>query len=131
MAIPVETVSPNSPKLLGREITAWIGVANAAVAVLVTQKFVSWSPEQTSLVLSLITAVFAVIAAIAVRPFPVPVLSGLLTAVLTLAAGFGFNITDEQVGIWNALLVGVMGLVMSTRTSPEPKIDPFVSHRAA
>jgi len=126
MTVPVQTVSPNSPKLLGREITAWIGVANASVAVLVTQKFVSWSPEQTSLVLSLITAVFAVIAAIAVRPFPVPVLSGLLTAVLTLAAGFGFSITDEQVGIWNALLVGVMGLVMSTRTSPEPKIDPLV-----
>ena len=130
-------MGPNSPKLLIREIMFWVGAVNALVALLVSMKWLDWSPEQTSGVLAAINAVFAVIGALATRPFPVPLLTGAMTAILTMGAGFGLHITDEQVGMWNALLVTVFGALASLRTSPEPAIDPLaksqnvMSRRAA
>lgn len=118
-------MKPNSPMLLIREVMFWLGAFNALIAVLVSMNWVDWTPEQTAWTLSAINAVFAVIGAIAVRPFPVPLLTGAMTAILTMAAGFGLSITDEQVGMWNALLVTVFGALASMRTSPEPAIDPL------
>lgn len=124
MAVPVMT--PNSPRLLGREISFWVGIVNALLAALLGMKWLDWSPENTALVLTAVNAVAAVIAAIATRPFPVPLLSAALVAVLTCAAGFGLDITNDQVGLWNALLVAVWSAYTRTQNSPEPSIDPAV-----
>lgn len=119
--------SPNSPRLLGREVALWLGVVNAVVAAIVGMKLVHWTPEQTSLLLSAVNAVFAVIAAIAVRPFPVPLLSAALASVLTVVAAFGVDhITSDTVTLANGVLVAVFAFLTSTRVSPEPKIDPMV-----
>lgn len=118
-------MKPNSPLLLVREVMFWLGAINALIAVLVSMKWVSWSPDQTTWVLAAINAVFAVLGAIAVRPFPVPLLTGAMTALLTMAAGFGLTISEEQIGMWNAFLVTVFSALASMRTSPEPAIDPL------
>lgn len=125
MAVPVVT-APNSPKLLGREVMLWLAVIHALVAALVGMKWVSASPEQVSYWLAAIDAVFAVLGAIAVRPFPVPLLAGALTAIGTVLAAHGIPITQDQVSLWNVVLFSVFAFLTSERVSPEPKIDPLV-----
>jgi hypothetical protein len=123
MTSPVP-VSPNSPKLLGREIALWIGVIGALVNTFVS-RWLEWSPENTALVLSAITALLSVLAAIGTRPFPVPLLSGALVAILTTAAGFGLNVSAEEIGMMNGTLLAIMSFLTSQRVSPEPSIDPL------
>lgn len=118
-------MSPNSPKLLGREIVLWLGVINAVVGALVGMKLVHWSPEQMSLTLSAIGAMFAVVAAFAVRPFPVPLLSTALVATLTMAAGFGLNITSDSVAMLNTVLIAAAAFFTRSQVSPEPILDPM------
>lgn len=125
MAVP--PVSPNSPKLLGREVMLWIAVAHALIGALVGMKWISATPEQVSYWLAAIDAVFAVLGAIAVRPFPVPLLAGALSAIGTVMAAHGLSITDDQVTMWNMVIFSVFAFFTSQRVSPEPKIDPLTS----
>lgn len=116
-------VRANSVLLLGREITFWIGIINAALALLLGMKWLDWSPENTAIALTAVNAVFAAVAAIATRPFPVPLLSAALVAVLTCAAGFGLNVTPDQISLWNGFLVAVWGAYTRSQVSPEPGLD--------
>lgn len=120
----VAVTKPNSPVLLGRELTFWTGIANSVLALLLGMKWLDTSPENTAILLTAVNAVFAVVAAIMTRPFPVPLLSAALVAVLTCAAGFGLDITSDQISLWNGLLVAVWSAYTRSQVSPEPGLDP-------
>lgn len=120
------TLTPNSPLLLARPISMWIGFANAFVAALVSFKLLPADDVQTAYWMAGINAVFALIAAWAVRPFPIPLLSTAFVSLGTIAIAYGTHVTGNQIGVLNGLLVMAGAMFTYTQVSPEPAIDPAV-----
>ncbi|TDD31524.1 hypothetical protein E1286_44805 [Nonomuraea terrae] len=64
-------------------------------------------------------ALLALVAAVAVRPFPVPLLMGAIQAMLALGVGFGLALSPEQVGMVNAA-AALVGFILRMHVSPAP-----------
>lgn len=65
------------------------------------------------------TAVLALIAAVSVRPFPVTILTGAVTAVVTLLVAFGVpHVSTGMVSSLNASIVAVLALVLRGHVTP-------------
>lgn len=104
-------------KLFGREPALWLGLIETTLAVVVA---LAWhlTGEQVGLINAAAAAVVGLLAAVAVRPFPVPLLLGAVRAVLGLAVGFGLALTGEQVGLLNAAAAALVAVIMRVHVEP-------------
>lgn len=100
-----------------QEPALWLGVL-AAVLNLGTGFGLPVSTTQTGLINAGVAAVLALVAAWAVRPFPVPLLVGAVNAVAALGIGFGLHVTSGQVGLIDAVIVAGAALVLRSQVSP-------------
>ncbi|MGW4476817.1 hypothetical protein ACWENQ_44800 [Nonomuraea sp. NPDC004354] len=127
-AVPIPT-SPQEGhmKIFGREPALWLSLIQTAVALAVGLGL-SLTGDQVGLINGAAAAVLALIAAFAVRPFPVPLLMGAIQALLALAVGFGLELTGEQVGLANAAAAALVGFILRMHVEP---VDPRTSVRGA
>lgn len=78
------------------------------------------------------TAILALVAAVATRPFQVPALTGAVTAVVTLLVAFGVpHIQLGDVATLNAVIVAVMALVLRLHTTPVATLQEQAIEAAA
>jgi hypothetical protein len=104
-------------KIFGREPALWLTLIQTALAVAVGLGL-TMTGDQMGLVNAAAAAVLGVVAAFAVRPFPVPLLMGAIQALLALAVGFGLHLDGTQVGLLNAAAAAVVGFIMRMHVSP-------------
>lgn len=104
-----------------REPALWLGVL-AAVLNLATGFGLPVSTAQTGLINAGVAAVLALVAAWAVKPFPVPLLVGAVNAGLALGIGFGLHITSGQVGLIDAVIVAAAAVFLRSQVSPAPAL---------
>lgn len=105
-------------KALKSEPVAVTGAVQALVALLVSLGL-HLSTDQTGAVLTVTTALLALLAAVSARPFAVSALTGLMSAVGTAAVAFGVHgISSGLVSAVNAALVAVLSLVLRGHVSP-------------
>ncbi|WP_030506380.1 hypothetical protein [Microbispora rosea] len=103
--------------ILGREPALWLSLIQTVIALAVGLGL-SITGEQVGLINGAAAAVVALVAAVAVRPFPVPLLMGAIQALLALGVGFGLDLSPEQVGLVNGALAALVGFIMRMHVSP-------------
>lgn len=104
-------------RILGREPALWLTLVQTALALAVGLGL-TVTGEQVGLINAAAGAVLALIAAVAVRPFPVPLLMGAIQALLALGVGFGLDLSAEQVGMVNAAAAALVGFILRMHVSP-------------
>lgn len=108
-----------------REPAAWAALAVALVSALATWKGNPLvTDEQLPLVVAVVDALAAAVVAARVRPIAPSVVTGVISAVGALLAGYGVTIIPHDfIGVVNAVLVpAVLGLI--ARDQQTPKVDP-------
>ncbi|MEU8362309.1 hypothetical protein AB0C27_40455 [Nonomuraea sp. NPDC048882] len=106
-------------QILGREPALWLTLIQTTVALAIGFGL-TITGEQVGLINAAASAVLALVAALAVRPFPVPLLMGTIQAMLVLAVGFGLALSPEQVGLVSAAVAGLVGFILRMHVSPAP-----------
>lgn len=106
-------------RIFGREPALWLTLIQTIVALTVGLGL-TITGEQVGLINAAAAAVLTLVAASAVRPFPVPLLMGAIQAMLALAVGFRLALSPEQVGLVNAAAAGLVGFILRMHVSPAP-----------
>jgi hypothetical protein len=104
-------------KIFGREPALWLTLIQTVVALAVGLGL-NVTGEQVGLINAAAGAVLSLVAAVAVRPFPVPLLMGAIQAVIALGVGFGLDLEAAQVGLVNAAAAGLVGFILRMHVSP-------------
>lgn len=107
--------------LFKREPALWLSLIQTVVSLGVGLGL-TLTGEQVGLINGLAAAVIALVAALAVRPFPVPLLMGAIQASLAFGVGFGLDLSSEQVGLVNGAAAALVGFIL--RMHVEPKSGP-------
>ncbi|GAA0969670.1 hypothetical protein GCM10009555_017220 [Acrocarpospora macrocephala] len=103
--------------IFGREPALWLTLIQTVVALAVGLGL-NVTGEQVGLINAAAGAVLALVAAVAVRPFPVPLLMGAIQAAIALGVGFGLALDGGQVGLVNAAAAALVGIVLRMHVSP-------------
>jgi len=109
-------------RIFGREPALWLTLIQTAIALAVGLGL-PVTGDQVGLINAAAAAVLALVAAVAVRPFPVPLLMGAIQALLALAVGFGLALSPEQVGLVNAAAAALVGFILRMHVSPAESRD--------
>lgn len=107
---------------LGPEPALIIGTASAGLSLVVALQL-GLSSTQAALWVAVITAVFAVLTALATRPIAPAVFTGLVTAVAALLAGYHFHAGPGVVAAVNGLVLSVLTLVTRHQVSPVKGVE--------
>lgn len=105
-------------KIFGREPTLYLQAISAVLAFLVTFGWDNLSGEQAGLIVAVISAVFGVINALAVRPISPAIFDMLIKAGAALLAGYGLNLGQEHVGAFQLAVIALMTLVLRNQVTP-------------
>ncbi|MFI7042606.1 hypothetical protein ACIBI0_38515 [Microbispora rosea] len=105
-------------KILGREPAALLYGIQALLAVAVSFGLFGLTEESAAWVLTISAGVFALITAVATRPFVVSAMTGAVKTILTGAVAFGLPLTEAQMGAVLAALAIVLGLILRPNVSP-------------
>jgi hypothetical protein len=73
-----------------------------------------------------VTAVYAVLLAALTRPIDTAALTGGIATAATAAGALGFHVSADWISAFNAALVGVLTIALTSRVSPSPRIDPRI-----
>ncbi|MFD5137440.1 hypothetical protein ACFWMX_14560 [Streptomyces sp. NPDC058378] len=104
-------------RIFGREPALIIATVSAALSLLVSFGF-GLSAEQAGAIVAVISAVFAVAAAVVTRPIAPSAFTGLVAASVALLAAYGLSVSAETVGALNAVVLAVLGLMTRGQVSP-------------
>lgn len=103
---------------LRREPTLWLALASAVLGLLVTFNFDWLTAQQSALIITAINAVMAVIAVWRTRPIAPQVWTYALTSLVAVLAAYGLNVSQEQVGQLNLIMLAILGLMTRQAVSP-------------
>jgi ABC-type enterochelin transport system permease subunit len=105
-------------RIFGREPTLWLQALAAVLGLLVTFGLTGLSAEQAAFWVAVVTAVVTAINAALVRPIAPIAFTGLVAAVATLAAAYGFAASQEQVGMVQGIVISVLALLARHQVTP-------------
>lgn len=111
-------------RIFGREPAVWVYAINSLVAVLVAYGL-PLTQVQTATISTVATAVLAAVVAVLTRPFIVSALTGAVGTALTAIAGFGLELSQEQIGATVTALNIVLALVLRMNVSPAPTTSDY------
>ncbi|WP_328344766.1 hypothetical protein [Micromonospora sp. NBC_00421] len=114
-----------SGTIFGREPAVLIGGVASLLAVFVAFGLDFLSAAQAGAIEAFLTAVAAVLIAAKVRPVAPTLLVGVITTGATLAATYGFSLSQSQVGSIAAASVALLTALV-IRPQSTPKADPRV-----
>lgn len=106
---------------LGDEPVLLTTVISSALGLLVTLGAFHLTTDKAGAITAVITAVFAVVAAVATRPIAPAAFTGLVTAVADLVAAFNLHVSTATVGAVNMLVLAVLMLVTRGHVTPTAK----------
>jgi hypothetical protein len=101
-----------------REPALYIGVVSAGLSLVVALNIGGLTSDQAALIVAAITAVGAVLTALATRPIAPPVFTGAVTAVAALLAGFHFDLAPGTVAAVNGVVLAVLTLIFRQQVTP-------------
>jgi intracellular septation protein A len=101
------------------EPALYVSVLNAALAAAVAYGL-PLNSTQTAAVITVATAVLAMVTAVMTRPVEVSALTGAGVTLVTALGAFGLHLTQDQLGTAVALVSILLGLVLRGHVSPAP-----------
>lgn len=105
-------------KILGRHPTLWIGLINIVIMGLATLQFRFLDNDQAGLIVAAINAVAAAVTAWVVRPIQPAIYTYAVGSLIAVGAAYGLNVTPEQLGGLNSVVVGILALLTYGNVSP-------------
>ena len=109
-------------KIFGREPTLIIQTMSAVLSVVVALGVPGLDAKQAALIIAVITAGFALVNAIVVRPIAPAAFIAFIGAGAALLAGYGLELSQQLVGSITVATVAVLALL--TRGQVTPVADP-------
>ena len=106
-------------KIFGREPALWVAGINSIIVIAGTLGLSLLTTNQATLWTALIDAIAAVAMALLVRPISPAVFTYLITAIVALAAGYGFNVPEPTVVTVNLAVVPLLTLIFRGQVSPQ------------
>lgn len=106
-------------KILGREPTLWIAALAAVITLVATFNVPGLSAEQAALWIVVINAALGVINALLVRPVSPAAFTYLVSALAAVAVAYGLDVTEEQVGMVNTVVLTALALILRGQVSPQ------------
>lgn len=116
MSVPVVTDRPKV-QVFGREPAFWIGVIEAALAMLLSWNALPFNGDQIGGIMAVVVAGLGVYTAYVTRDTMLGVLIGLTKALFILGAAFGLHFTENQTASLIALITIVAGGWQRTQTA--------------
>ena len=107
-------------KILGREPTLWIAMANSVVMLIGSLGLGLLTGSQAPVLVVAINAVFAAINAYQVRPISPVAFTYAIGSIVAVLASYNLNIPDGTVGAINALVIPILALITRNQVSPIP-----------
>jgi hypothetical protein len=127
MTVPV-VVAPKGRAIFGREPSAWVGLIEALLALLVMFPLVSQTgltQEWATIVLAVVSAGAGVYTAWATRDTLLGAILGLVKATVALVAFYGLELSTDQQGALLAAVAVLVGFFQRTQTTPVDRpLDP-------
>lgn len=117
----VATTAPRTRAIFGREPSAWIGLLEAVIALVIMFPAANeWGLTQqwATIVLAVVAAAGGVYTAWATRDTMLGAILGLFKAGAVLFAFYGLALTTDQQGTAAALIAVLVGFFQRTQTSP-------------
>lgn len=114
----------NDPRWFGREPALVIQTISAVLALLVGFGISGLDDGLAAAITAVLTAAAATWVALHVRPVAPTVFTGLVTASATLAAAFGLDLTQQQVGLVAMAATAVMAMLTRAQVTPTSDPDP-------
>ena len=114
---------------LGGEPVTLTTALQALLAALVAWNTFDLTQEQAGLMMAVAAAVLAVYRAWVTRDTLLSVGTGAISAIVALAAGYGFTLTDNQMAAVTGLAAVFFGYIQQQRT--EPLASPTFARGAA
>lgn len=108
-----------------REPALWINVAAAMLGLLVTFQFDWLSVNQATAIVATLTAGAGVLTAIKTRPVAVSVFTGFISTAAVLAAGYGYDVTQEQLAAVQLIAATVLTLLARGQITPADDPRPL------
>lgn len=96
---------------------AWAYALNVALGLLVSFG-INMSEDVTGAVVTVATGVFAMFAALTVRPVAIAAFGAAMSTVLVAIGAFGFDLTTDQIGYLTAAVSVVLGFLTHQSVSP-------------
>jgi hypothetical protein len=104
--------------MLGRHPTLWIALINTLIMGVATLGFRWLDGDQAVLVVAAVNAVSAAANAWAVRPIQPALFTYAAGAVVSVFAAYGLEVTGDQLGALNTIIVAVLGFLTYGNVSP-------------
>lgn len=111
-------------KWFGRAPAGWLAAAVTVVQLIAILAHMSHDAQNALSVI--VTGVYTILVAILTRPVDLSIITGAVTTIVTAAGVFGWHVSADTISVFNAALVAVATLVLTTLVSPHPAIDPRV-----
>lgn len=118
-----DTLPAKRATIFGREPAVLITAFTALLSLVVAFGFDFLDAKQAGAIEAVLAAVAALWIAVHVRPVAPTLLTGLITTGGTLAATYGFELSQSQVGAITAASVALMTALV-IRPQSTPKSDP-------
>lgn len=103
---------------LSNEPVLITSVVSAALSLLVALGIGGLTDDQASAIIALITGLFGVVAALAVRPVSPIAFTTLVTVTVDLLAAFHFDVAPAVTASVNALVIAVLNLLARGHVTP-------------
>lgn len=107
-------------RILGREPTLYLQAIAAVLGLAMTFGWDKLTAEQAALWVAMLTAVVTAVNAALVRPVAPVAFTGLVAATASLVAAYGFDVTQEQVGGVQTVVIAVLALLTRVQVTPVP-----------
>lgn len=112
------TTAPTGLTVLGREPAVYLGLITALLSVLIATHILTWTTEQSAVVIAFVAAAAGVWQAWAVRDTRLSVAVTLAKAGIALAVGFGLSVSADTLGVVMTFVTLALSYFLRTQTSP-------------
>jgi len=108
----------NGITIFGRSPAIWLAAITSVLAVLINLPGSPVDPTMAAWIVTVVSALFAVLEAVAVRPVSVSMLTGVVRTVIAATVLFGISVSPELSGAIVAVVTMAFGLFVNANGTP-------------
>jgi hypothetical protein len=105
-------------RIFGREPTLWLQFIAGVLGVGVAVGLPGLSVDQAAAIIAVVTAVFAVVNAVMVRPVAPAAFTGLVASGAVLLAAYGFTVSQPTLAAVQTAVLAVLALLTRAQVTP-------------
>jgi hypothetical protein len=110
-------------RIFGRDPMLWVQALSAVIGIVVTLNVKGLSIDQAAAIVTALTAVGGLLAALATKPFSLGAVHTLIASLAVVVAAYGFHVPPEALGAVQLAVGPIAALLL--RQAMTPAHDPL------